>query len=177
MSKQTLIATLLILLGHTFAFGFQTSEPWQKFSSEEGKFTILMPTKPKVEVKEVDSQIGKLTQYVYVSSTDNGLFQVSYADYTVDPPSEKRDSVLEAIREGVITGLKAELVTQKNITLQGYPGREFLAQRQIEGIDFVFHWRIFLVGRRVYQLAVANQKKTDASAEITKFVTSFELDQ
>jgi hypothetical protein len=59
----------------------------------------------------------------------------------------------------------------------------FLSQREreistiatVEGSETTFNWRIYLVGPRLYQVAVATKKADSTTPEITKFLNSFRL--
>jgi hypothetical protein len=174
MLTRTLAALLLIIFPTLLAFGQQSPE-WKKFDSPEGKFNILLPTQPELEVRDVDSAIGKLTLYAYSSKNDTSYFQVSYADYSIAPSDEQIEPVLDGIRRGVMDGLKAELLSEKKVSLHNYPGRQFTAQKSDEGIDIVFKWKIILVGRRVYQVAVATSPKDSESPDVQRFLTSFDV--
>lgn len=178
MLKKTFAAVLVVVLTGTLAFGFQEPAKWERFNSPEGRFNILMPKKPEVEVKDVDSAIGKLTLYAYSASTVTGYYLVSYGDYPVEPKDvAQREKVLDGVRSGVLNGLEAKMDSEKKITLGEHPGREFTAAKNVQGSDVVFNWRIFLVGRRLYQLAVVTQKGDAASPDIAKFLTSFDLNK
>lgn len=154
-------------------------QTWQRFDSPEGRFHILMLGKPQVEVKDVDSPVGKLTLYAYSASNDTGYFLVSYGDYPVEPKDAAQlESVLDGVTTGVLKGLGAEILgEQRKIALKGFPGREFKAQKAVNGAEVIFSWKIYLVGRRLYQLAVVTQKSQDDAPEVVKFLTSFEIDK
>jgi hypothetical protein len=161
----------------------QQGPEWETFNSPEGRFSILTPTKPKVEVKEVDSEVGKLTLYTYASNSRAAYFMVSYADYPIDVTGDRREAVLDGVRGGVIKGIEGELISEKKITITSsggeaatsYPGREFYAAKTIEGSETVFTWRIYLVGRRLYQMVAATTKANSTTPDIQKYLTSFEL--
>ncbi|HKZ79207.1 MAG TPA: hypothetical protein VJ124_12970 [Pyrinomonadaceae bacterium] len=175
MFTKTIGASLLVVILNTLAFSIQQPAPWQKFDSPEGKFNVLLPSQPEVEVKDIESAIGKLTLYAYSSKNDTSYFQVSYADYSLAPTDEQIESVLDGIRRGVMDGLKAELISEKKVFLHSYPGREFVAQKTDEGVDIIFNWKIILVGRRVYQVAVASSPKDSDSPDVQMFLASFDL--
>ncbi|MDT4898643.1 MAG: hypothetical protein QOH25_3720 [Acidobacteriota bacterium] len=178
MLKKIVTASLLVLLVSTLAFSFQQSAPWEKFNSPEGKFNVLMPSKPKAQTSEVDSAIGKLTLYVYASPSSIGYFAVSYGDYPVEPKdASQKESVLDRVQNGILSNLKTEPVSAKKISLYGHPGREFSAKKMVEGADAVFNWRILLVGNRLYQLVAVTAQKDSESPEVAKFITSFELNK
>ena len=176
MLKKISAATSIILLVSCVAVAFQTDKAWPTFDSPEGRFSVLMPTKPTVETKDIDSAVGKLTMYAYSSSSSVGYFMVSFGDYPREAvDAAQREAVLDGVRGGVLKGLEAEIISDEKITFEGYPGREFKAKRTLEGNEIVFNWKIVLVGRRLYQLAAATSKDNAGSPEIAKFLTSFKL--
>lgn len=176
MLKRFSAATSIIVLVSYLAVAFQTDSAWPTFDSPEGRFSVLLPTKPKVEVKDIDSAVGKLTMYTYASSNNVGYFMVSFGDYQNEAKDiTQRESVLDGVRGGVVKGLEAEIISENKITFDGYPGREFKAKRTVDKSEVIFNWKIVLVGRRLYQLAVVTTTADAASPDIAKFLTSFKL--
>ena len=101
---------------------------------------------------------------------------ISYADYpnaATSPAHEQ--TVLDKVRDGVLKGTQAALVSETKLTLKGYPGREMQARKIIDGTEMILNWRLFLVGPRLYQMAVGTTKANSESPEIKKFFLSFEL--
>lgn len=176
MIKNTL-AALALILGLYFTTPAQKPETWQSFTSPEGKFTVLVPTKPQIDVRAVDSTQGKLTLYTYSSSTKIAFFMASYGDYVVEAKDKAQiENILDEVRNGALKGLKAELLTEKSVPLNGFSGREFVGKGNGEqNIEVIFNWKMVLVGRRLYQLGVATTQADSNSPEIMKFFRSFEL--
>lgn len=177
LKKASAFAALLVFVTWTNAFAQQPPAAWEKFTSPEGRFHVLMPAKPALETKEVDSAIGKLTLYVYSASNNKGYFMASFGDYPVEPKDAANiETVLDAVQVGVLKGIEVEASPgAKKITLGGVSGREFNAKKEMQGMKVVFNWRIFLAGRRLYQLAVVTQDTAAPSPEIGKFFTSFNI--
>ena len=177
LKKASAFAPLLILLTWTSAFAQQAPAVWEKFTSPEGRFHVLMPAKPSVETKEVDSPVGKLTLYAYSASNDSGYFLASFGDYPAEPKDAANvETVLDSVQAGVLKGIEAEeLPGARKISLGGFAGREFSAKKEMQGMKVVFNWRIFLAGRRLYQLAVVSEEATTPSPQIAKFFTSFNI--
>jgi hypothetical protein len=182
--KRKFAALLSVLLSCTVAFAFQQPGPvgpvgppqWEKFSSPEGRFRVQMPVAPKASSREVDTPAGKLMLYVYDLSNDLGYFTATYADYPIAPRDfAHAEEVLDSVRDGVLSGVKGQLTSEKKITVRTHPGREFTASSKVQDVDLVFTWRIYLVGRRLYQLAVATNSKNAGHPDIAKFLTSFDL--
>jgi hypothetical protein len=186
MLKKLRVVPIIVLLLAPIASAFQETAPWRTFNSPEGKFSVLMPTGPKVEVQDVDSVVGKLTLYSYASSSKAAYLMVAYGDYPREPTdAANAEQVLDGVREGVLKGIGGEKISENKIVLTGransgaalidYPGREFTGRKIHEGSEVVFSWRIYLVGRRLYQLAAITNKADATSPDVPKFLTSFQL--
>jgi hypothetical protein len=101
-----------------------------------------------------------------------------YFDHPVElKDAGQRESRLDVIRDGMLKGLGGELISEKKIRLYGYPGREFSAKKIEQGAEDVYQWRVFLVGKRVYQLAVTTERKDSGSPDVEKFFASFDLNR
>jgi hypothetical protein len=176
MLKKISVATLIIVLVSSVAVAFQTDQAWPTFDSPEGRFSVVLPTKPTVEVKDIDSAVGKLTMYAYSSSNNVAYFMVSFGDYPKDPTdAAQKETVLDGVRSGVVKGLEGTLLSETKITIDGHPGRAFKAKRIVEGSEMVFNWKIYLVGRRLYQMAVATTTPNAESPDVGRFLASFKL--
>ncbi|HEX7999862.1 MAG TPA: hypothetical protein VF528_15855 [Pyrinomonadaceae bacterium] len=145
------------------------TDGWIRYSSNEGRFSVLLPVQPKVTSQPVDTAAGKLINNVIFSQTTMAAYAVSYADY----PQNNADpqQVLDSVRSGAITGIKGTLISGKNIMHKGYPGREF--QASTEGA--LYTSRIFLVNNRLYQMVVVAPANKSSADDINKFLTSFDL--
>ncbi|MBD0325596.1 MAG: hypothetical protein ICV68_04155 [Pyrinomonadaceae bacterium] len=147
----------------------QPTGGWIKYTSNEGRFSVLMPVQPKVSSQPVDTAAGKLINNVVLSQTTTAAYAVSYADY----PQNNADpqTVLDSVRSGAINGIKGTLISGKNITHKGFPGREF--QASTEGA--LYTSRIFLVNNRLYQMVVVAPANQSSATDVNKFLTSFDL--
>jgi hypothetical protein len=177
LKKASAFAPLLVLLVWASVSAQQPGAAWEKFNSPEGRFNVLMPAKPALETKEVDSPVGKLTLYAYSASNKTGYFLTSFGDYPVEPKDAANvETVLDAVQSGVLKGIEAEASPgAKKISLGAYSGREFSAKKEMQGMKVVFNWRIYLAGRRLYQLAVVTEETVTPSPQIAKFFTSFDI--
>jgi hypothetical protein len=175
--KKTLTVSFFVVLVHSLAFGFQRGAPWQPFNSPEGKFNVLTPSKPKLQIDDVDSPSGKLQYYRFTSVSKIGLFSITYFDHPELPKDAGQiEARIDVIRDGILGSLGGERISEKKIRLFGYPGREFAVKKAEQGSeDLLYQWRIFLVGRRVYQVVVATDRKDSGSPDVAKFFTSFVL--
>jgi hypothetical protein len=165
--------TILIGMMGSIAFA-QENSGWASFTSAEGRFTVLMPTKPKIEVKDTDTAQGTLQLHLFSSSNDNAYFLVSYNDFPSVDEANKQ-AALEAGRTGAIDSMGGALVSERKISIGNDPGLEFSAKKVSEGSEIIANARLYFVGQRLYQLLVLAYKPHADSPDIQKFLTSFEL--
>lgn len=142
---------------------------WIKYSSAEGRFSILLPSQPKTSEQSVDSAVGQMTNHVFLSQTGSAAFALSYADYPQNDADPQK--VLDEVRAGALKGINGQLISVKNITHKGYPGREF--QASVEGA--LYSSRIFLVKTRLYQMVCVAPAAQLSNEQINAFLTSFDL--
>ena len=173
--KRFWVAGLLILC--TFAATAQerskaSRDSWVRFNSDSGRFTVLMPLTPQEKIQTVQSSIGPYTAHLFSVRSGRSVFVVGWVDYeptfTFNVQSE-----LKANRDNFIQERKATLITSNNITIDGHQSLEFTA----ESVDTVYKSRVFIVGRRPYQLITETVKGVDDSANTTRFFESFKIRQ
>jgi hypothetical protein len=98
------------------------------------------------------------------------VYLIGWVDY--DPSFNfNRQAELEANRDNFIKGIKATLVSTRPTVIDGYSALEFTA----ETADRVFKSRVFLVGRRPYQLVIGSPKDMDDTALANRFFNSFKV--
>jgi len=176
--KKMLTASLVVIFLSTLALGFQQGAAWKKFSPPLGRFSVLMPSEPTAEVKDVETKVGMLKLHQFSASTGSGYFLASYGDYPSAPAdSNEAESVLDGVLSGIVNGSNSELVSETKFSFYSNPARELVTKKTSEGEVIVFHWRIYLVGRRLYQLAVGTSQKDSEMPDIAKFLISFDLNK
>ena len=167
--KRHLLAAVLILIPGTFLVGQQRStNPWVKFTSEPGRFSALLPVQPTQQTETTPSDHGDYTTHMFVARSGSNIYIVAWVDY--DPSFQFRpNNELDANRDNFIRGLKATLVSSHNLKLNGYQALEFTA----ETTEATFKSRVFIVGRRPYQLVVRTDKGLEDKENATRFFESF----
>jgi len=171
MTKKITAALSLVLL-FALTASAQTPAGWVKFSPAGSPFSALLPTQPKEEKKTAESPQGPYTTYLYSAvSPEREIYLVGWVDY--DPKFNFGvQAELEANRDNFIKSLKATLLGTTPIKLGTHPGIEFKAE--VPGkVDIVS--RVYIVGRRPYQLIAVTPAGRDASANIQRFFASFRL--
>ncbi|MBD2311707.1 hypothetical protein H6G20_08555 [Desertifilum sp. FACHB-1129] len=146
-----------------------TSANWQEFASNDGKFAVLMPGVPEADSK---TDPNGNVNHSFMLALDEELYLINYFDF---PEGFSADSaqvreLLDTLPNSFAQGASARLVGDRNITLDGHPGKEFqfaLANEQAPpGIG-----RLYLVDRRIY-LAIA---MTPQSQKAQRFLESFRI--
>jgi hypothetical protein len=169
--KRTITAALLLLLTTTAA-AFQAAKPWEKFTSAQGRFNVLMPGTPqeKKETKQGTGPLFPLNNYLYTSQEEGAIYLVGWVDYN---PSARLDvqGELAANRDNFVKSLKATLVSEKPIKIGTHPGIEFTG----DNAQVSFSARVYVVGQRPYMLAALTIKGRGAPAQPEKFFSSFAL--
>ena len=146
---------------------------WKIFSPDKGKFSILMPDEEILDTTPVKGEMHENVEStkMYLSIHETNVFMVSYADLKNDVTQIPLRELLDSALQGMLEDGK-KLLSQQNITLGAYPGREIKLWDEKEGITFT--GRVFIVNQRMYMLLVGSDKNPQVS-DVRKFFDSFQL--
>jgi len=167
-----LLCSVLLLLGSGAILQAQehSGDSWVSFTSEVGRFSALLPQTPTDQVETIPSEHGPYTTHLFVAKSAKSVFLIGWVDY--DPSFDfNPQSELDANRDNFIRGIPAKLVSSKNTRIDGYQSLEFTA----ETANTIYISRVFIVGRRPYQLVVRTDKGLDDSDSVTRFFGSFKV--
>jgi hypothetical protein len=143
---------------------------WVKFTSPEGHFSVLMPEIPQDKSETVDSAHGPYTTHLFIVKDTTSVYLIGWVDY--DPSFNfNRQAELEANRDNFVKGISATLVSTRPTVIDGYSAIEFTA----ETADRIFKSRVFMVGRRPYQIVIGSPKTLDDTAITDRFFKSFKV--
>lgn len=174
--KKTCLVAIVTLLCCGWGLAFQQTAPWTKLDSVEGRFSVSMPSTPELVTRDVDTAVGKLALYTFGSSNKVAQVVISYADYPTVPNNvAQNERVLDGVRDGVLKGLEGDLISETRVILKGYPGRELRARKMFGDVEIVFTWKMYLVGRRLYQMGAATTKADVDVPDVQRFFNSFQL--
>ena len=156
------------------ALGLQNAAgDWIKFTSEAGRFSVLMPGpgEPKDESAiRTDPKVGAYTTHMFLQKTDKGLFLAGWVDYAPDVRLDVQGEIA-ANRDNFVKGVEARVTSEHPITLGDSPGIEFIA----ESAQATFKSRVYVVGQRPYMIIAATLKGQEDSANVERFLASFQL--
>ena len=143
---------------------------WVNFSSEDGRFSVLMPDTPTDKTETVDSAHGPYTTHLFIVKDTASVYLIGWVDY--DPSFNfNRQAELEANRDNFVKGISAKLVSTRPTMIDGYSAIEFTAETD----DRVFKSRVYMVGRRPYQIVIGSPKGQDDSVNVNRFFNSFKV--
>jgi hypothetical protein len=146
-------------------------EGWVNFDSAEGHFSVLIPEIPQDKTETTDSAHGPYTTHLFITHDGNNLvYLIGWVDY--DPSFNfNRQAELEANRDNFVKGITATLINSQSLTLMGFSAIEFKAEKD----DRIFWSRVYMVGRRPYQIVVGYPKGENIPSDATKFLNSFKV--
>ena len=143
---------------------------WVRFTSEAGRFSVLMPQTPTDKTETVNSEHGPYTTHLFVVRDTSNVYLIGWVDY--DPNFNfNRQSELEANRDNFVKGINAKLLSTRTFNIDGFQALEFAAETE----DRVFKSRVYMVGRRPYQIVIGTPKDMDDAVSLNRFFNSFKV--
>lgn len=143
---------------------------WTKFVSEEGRFSVFMPGTPESKVETTQSEHGPYTTHLFILRGQRNVFLIGWVDY--DPSFNfNRQTELEANRDNFVKGLNATVLETRSARIDGYQAIEFTAENE----NRVFKSRVYMVGRRPYQIVIGSPKGVDDSVNVDRFFSTFKV--
>ena len=153
---------------------------WKEFSSSEGRFAVKFPGTPKEDTQSV----GEFSLKIHHLTTF-AEYSVMYADYPEwanDNDPRVAGSILDNGLKGAMAEVNSKLLEVQEVSLDGHPGRLY-KEKMPNGS--ILRGKTFLVGRRLYQVAVTTPTEESVPAEeinfyqavSNKFLESFHLIQ
>jgi hypothetical protein len=143
---------------------------WKTFTSEPGKFSVLLPGTPEEKSTSEKTAVGGIEAHFFtVEVNRKTAFTIVYNDYPGSAEFTSPQAVLEGAEKGALDGAKADY--ESNIKLGSHTGREFGFHRG----EFVVKSRVFLFGHRLYQLISVHADASPHPEDVAKFMDSFSV--
>ncbi|HEY5884073.1 MAG TPA: hypothetical protein VIT88_05265 [Pyrinomonadaceae bacterium] len=164
------LASAALLLSLLLTSAFAQGE-WPTFKSTEENFSISFPSEPKQERTAGRSPLGN-GHHIYSLQTNGGSFLISNS-VIEDPPMKPQDikRTLDFARDLVAMVTNGKLLTDEDISIDGFPGRLVRIQKDKK----IWTLRAYLVKQRMYQLMTTEPKAKEANLSVAKFFNSFKL--
>lgn len=146
----------------------------------EGKYSITFPSEPKETRQNIPIEdMGEIEMVAMMyEASQSKVFMVAHADYpeAIVQAAKKADknavsAIIDNAKQGAVSQMQLTIRKEKKITLQGHTGIFFMADNS----DVYTQYQIFLVGNRIYQIAILSQGNPVDKAEAKQFFKSFKL--
>ena len=161
---------------------------WKTFRPDGAGFSVALPGQPRREERAVATDAGEVPSVRYEAGAGGVNYSVSFVDYGAAAARDPK-RLLDATRDAVIRLSKGDLLGERRVTLGRYPGRDFeaaiplvkpagapgAAESKGETERGLLRCRIYLVGRRVYQVMAAGPKRAEDAEQVDAFFKSFKL--
>ena len=178
-TKSIVITVLMLLLCSSSVLGQKTKPKdvadvsevadaspaaWKEFSSTAGGFAIQFPGSPRQSTQPA----GQFTLNL-IQLTSAFEYSVMYADYPEwandgDPALARK--ILDSGLEGAVAEVQSKLLEVKEVSIGNHPGRQYV-ERMPSGQ--ILRGKTFLVGHRLYQLAITTPQEDGAVPDAVKF--------
>jgi hypothetical protein len=143
---------------------------WAHFNSESGRFSVLMPEIPQEKVETTPSDHGPYTTHLFIVRDEKNVYLIGWVDY--DPSFNfNRQAELEANRDNFVKGVQATLTSTRSLNIDRFPVIEFTA----DTADRTFKSRVYMVGRRPYQIVIGYPKGSEDIDLTNRFFKSFKV--
>lgn len=151
-------------------------EEWKLLSSNEGRFTILLPGTPSLSKSTINTAQGQVE--VHSFDLSSGVdFHIAYFDYPDSGAVRDVKSFFAGLSNGAVRQLNGTLLKERPVYLPEGPGWDYQAEFGDKSIIWA---RSYLIRSRLYQLSVVIQTKgvteatmRDYEAKAVKFLKSF----
>ena len=143
---------------------------WQPFCSAMGQFAIDMPGSPKINSETFSNQITAHTYRSILKNKETYLLQHFDLDFRISNNIINSKITLNNAVDFFVVAANAKLLQVRDISLGGYPGKEFEFQ-PLSPTEPVGVGQVFLVETRVYGLVATTPEPENAQ----KFLDSFRL--
>jgi len=159
----------------------QVKSIWQRFSSREGKFSVLFPGTPRLSQQKMTSDNGELQVNLFTVNRlqEEAKYTVAYIDYPAQYIQllRSRNLVEQAIEQGKSTALqrvRGTIVSEEKKTLGDNVGIEV---NYTTPDGKVVKQRVFLVDNRFYQITAETTQKRQRflTRSMQGFCDSFKL--
>lgn len=149
------------------------SPTWSEFHSVEGRFKVLLPTKPTTQTLSLETPQGRITHYGFTAAQSGVICIIEYADLPkqVATPDNIK-AIFDEVRDQLLKTVEGKLANETIISLDAHPGREL----KINLRGGTARARFYMVNERLYQLAFMEIVFLDKpSSAMDKFFDSFKL--
>jgi len=168
----------LSILVSFLIFNSTNAQEWSKYRYEDLEFVADFLSTPERTIQKVPTDLGDIDMHMLMHTPEsdiNAVYSVIRSDYPkeqfIDATDEYNDIVLDGAVKGAVSNTKGELVFDKKINFNGFPGRNI--KIKIEGA--YIYIKTYLVINTLYITQVICYTANDNNLRIKRFMDSFEI--
>jgi hypothetical protein len=170
-----MIRRLAIVVALLAAAPALAAEPWQQVDTAE--FSIRLPPGTERSEQTVQTAAGDIKVIAWLHSASSFAVGLMYSDFPESLPLRPPELTLDDARDGALENVKAKLVREEKVTLEGpdgkqWPGRSFQGRSE-QGVAYTSI--AYLVGRRLYQFIAVHRADDPTPPSHAEMVASFKL--
>lgn len=150
---------------------------WYTYTSQNGNYTVLFPTKPKEQAQSEKAASGNAN--FVIASYENQQQSIAYLatsiKYEQKFSASESETLLDSARDAELKSGDATLINEKKITMNGYSGKEFLAFSSKQ--NFYYRAKVFFDANTstLYQVLAVSGESDINSPETTAFLNSLTI--
>lgn len=148
---------------------------WREFTPEGERFSILLPRTPRETTETIETEMGTLDEHTLTVVYGDITYVVNYDDYPQSLMNANHYAMLNAIRDGAVESVDGKLLSERAISINGYPGREIKVKISSSPETAIMQVRIYIVRNRLYYIYTMAPEARASSPDIKKFQSSFKL--
>lgn len=169
---------LLITLMLVFCLASCSFSPTPKeFKSEPGRFSVMTPVTLEESTNNLKTEAGEVKLHLFAGQLDDIAYVIGYSDYPPEnAPPGYAEKMLNGARNGAVGNTHGRLLSETQISLADYPGRELVIETSGEDRPpAIIKGRMFMVKNRLYQVTVVAPRGKAGDKIIDDFLQSFKL--
>jgi hypothetical protein len=147
---------------------------WLTVSPQGEDFTVSVPARLSRQESSSNTPVGLQRSVVHSTSHDGETFVVVrtiYAETLLE--RIRKEDLLEASQRRLVSDFGARVVSQQDLKVAGWPGRE--VELRDRAHKFASVARLFLAGNELYTVVGITRRAGFPHTGIRRFLDSFEL--
>jgi hypothetical protein len=156
------------------AIAFQTAD--KPAVLEAGGAKVTMPGPHRQRDQKVPTAMGDMDQHIYGAVLGDAIFAYSYSDFPAAASRVDPDRIVDGAITGSIARMQGKLLSTREVKAGKISGNEYEHTVVYPGGKAgLGRSRMYLVGLRMYSVAVMGPKEDVRSKAADDFLNSFEL--
>lgn len=162
-------------------FAMLPQNNWELFTSETGRFQILVPGVMEEKINTLETAIGTLEYHTFLHQTeskeaDNLVYMISYCDYPEGTIHSDSTALLGAFFdvtvETAVKSVKGELFYASDMDWKGYPGKIWRVNYNKD--TAIIKTKAYVIGSRYYSIQTITLREKSLNTKADEFLDSFE---